>query len=30
MPPVGPAEKPTQHRVVTLFRDRLGYTYLGN
>lgn len=30
MSTVGQIEKPTQARVVKLFRDRLGYDYLGN
>jgi type I restriction enzyme R subunit len=28
--PVGQLERATQNRIVTLFRDRLGYEYLGN
>src|SRR3990172_2504458 len=27
---VGQLERKTQNRIVTLFRDRLGYDYLGN
>jgi type I restriction enzyme R subunit len=30
MSSVGQREKKTQQRVVKLFRDRLGYGYLGN
>ena len=30
MSTVGQIEKKTQHRVVKLFRDTLGYDYLGN
>lgn len=30
MSAVGQKERKTQHRVVKLFRDTLGYAYLGN
>lgn len=30
MSPVGPSERTTQDRVIEMFRDRLGYTCLGN
>jgi type I restriction enzyme, R subunit len=30
MQSVGQAERFTQNRIVKLFRERLGYTYLGN
>jgi type I restriction enzyme R subunit len=30
MSDVGKAERVTQERVITLFRDELGYRYLGN
>ena len=30
MPPIGQSERATQNRVIALFREELGYTYLGD